>query len=378
MMEEEDFELTELATKIGEASFRSSDPVWWRARLMPPVKHRVSLGPEIRTKFPHQYIFVFSAHHALGDGINDAFMLASIVHILENVLSGEPVDREQVAELTDKKDLKLLKQRMKDNLLSNEKRLEEVRNSLPTPDKTPLLQKIFNKPGNTPAGCKHVPHNIEIPTLEQFQVRCKQAGASLNSSVLAAVNTAIVELAKESGMDQATYTVTANVQVNLRNLLETPSIFQTGPLNYRLSFSSQVDNNVKNSFWKYCKTLHQELRSHFKSGLALEQAIVTEIDQSEKPLEEYFSNPSPVLYDYGHTNPGSIYFDQDNKNVYVRDVFVYSLVQNFCHSNYHHFTQFNDRCWYMISYDTRYMNEEMVNKLADKIVAVMTDVTKIP
>ncbi|KAG7176306.1 hypothetical protein Hamer_G009094 [Homarus americanus] len=293
----DDDNLLEVMSKVGKEQFTYCDPVQWKAIFIPRRAHIPCPLPELQHSFPHQCDFVFTAHHALYNGMDCNFMLKCLVDILNDIIAGQPVDDSPCSVFTDRDEIQILRKNVRENLRKNTKRIDEVRKSMPSADTVPLLFETFPRPTAIKRTTRFVSHNIEPLVIKQFHEKAKKAGVSIYSALTAAVNTAIVELANEAGKVHETCTVSTYHLLKLGNQ-KTEMKYQLGLLNVCLSHSSHVDKNIKSNFWDYSKKLHHELGWSLNSELALEQVMVKNMDHPIASPDDPFINPSPVLHDY--------------------------------------------------------------------------------
>lgn len=375
---EEDSGMLDQIIKANQVPFSSNGTMLWRVKLIPRGEQVPCPVPHVKATFPHQYDFIFRAHHAIGDGIDGATIIQCILDALDSVLIGRPVDDKEWGDYDDKQDAQILKESAKENLRKDSKRFDVVRSTLPPADTTPLLLQVFPRPDVTEATTRYVERDMDPQILKDFLKNVQKAGISFNTSFSAVLNTAIVELAREAGLVQDTYTITGNHLVSLRGLLKKKSRFRIGPYTSRLSHSSNVSPDVKSHFWEYSQKLHQEFRVCLKSGLMLEQDAVTRLAEPEVSPDDYFTKPQPIHHDYTINNlgiiPHSPYENYDQ--VQLTNFFTYNVVHNFFHYNMHQLIIFRDQCGYTLSYDTQYFSAETANIFADKIQSVISDVAK--
>lgn len=375
---EADIDPTELQNKVSTTPFSYDSPAFWRILFIPQNAHVPCPVPEVRDKFPYQYGCIGILHHALGDGIDSAIILPALWQILNNVIAGRPVSDEEIGELTDKRDIHLLKQRVKENLKKNPNRADFVRSTMPHPKKTPLILKIFPKPGPTERTTKEIFHTVEPLLLQQVLSNVKMAGVTFNSCLMSAINVAIVELAHEAGEHQTEYEVSANILTQFRPYIKNTRKHQIGPFSTQLSYCSRLDKNTRRNFWQYCKKLHHEFITNLKSGMNLEQAAVREMDNPHRPVDDYFTNPQPVTHDYGLSNLGIMAVGARYENIQVTQVYPYNIIHSFIHSNIHQVLMIQDQCYYNINYDTHYFSDQSANTYIDRVLSVLEDAAKLP
>lgn len=332
--------------------------------------------PDLKDKFRYEYKVVIALHHALGDGLDGSKVVQILIINLIDMLAGRPANKEVLAEFTEKKDFLKLKLRVKEKLVQNPDRASFVRSTMPPSDKMPSLLKIFPKPQVIRRTTGHVTRIVDSLVTQQLQQKAQEAQVSFNSCLMALINVAIVELARDAGIDQLVSSISVNVAVSLRPSLPQSLNYEMGPYNGLLSLSSKVDTSTKQHFWEYCKQLHRDVMVNLKEGLALEQEAVNKIDHPDKPVDEYYTNPQPVTHDYGLSNLGDLTGPMVEDFRLIK-AFSYNLIHSFIHSNLHQMFIYHNQFYYTISYDTHYFSEEAVNIIIDKVQSVMKDVTSV-
>ncbi|KAK3864236.1 hypothetical protein Pcinc_030056 [Petrolisthes cinctipes] len=276
--------------------FSFSDPVQWRAGLAYRGSHQND------TPFPHQYALVLHIHHGHCDGYDVIKSLVWFSDILDDILSGRPINETPLCTYRENDDIESLMEQVKIRLLEDPQKIDLIRRALPSADRTPLLMKISGKPQIPEASTGYVNRTFIPQVMNKFQEKAKAAGISFNSSIIAAINTALVELATEAGLSQDTYEITFGHIISLRNYLEKSATHRSGLYGKRHIHSSTLSKNTRDNFWEYATQLHQELRSAIKTRLALQQDVVSTMDNPEMTPDEVVANTCPTLYDYSLSN----------------------------------------------------------------------------
>ncbi|KAK4328860.1 hypothetical protein Pmani_000751 [Petrolisthes manimaculis] len=285
-------DLGSLCEQVLGKPFSYSDSVQWRAGLAYRGSHQHN------TPFPHQYALVIHIHHGQCDGYDVIKSQLWFSDILDDILSGRRINETPLCTYRENDDVKSLMEQVKIRLLEDPHKIDSIRRTQPSEDRTPLLMKIAGKPQIPETSTGYVIRTFIPQVMNKFQEKAKAAGISFNSSLIAAINTAFVELATEAGLSQDAYEVTFGHIISLRIYLEKSTTHRSGLYGKMHNHSSTLSKNTRDNFWEYATQLHQELRSAIKTGLVLQQPEMTP--------DEIVANTCPTLYDYTLSNMSTL------------------------------------------------------------------------
>ncbi|ROT79575.1 hypothetical protein C7M84_001713 [Penaeus vannamei] len=287
--------------------------------------------------------------------------------------------RHQRSGLSEGRDLGPGGQRQAAELEEDPQRYEFVKQSLPSPTSTPLLLQAFPRPTGVTPSTRHVARSVDSHVTGNLQKKCKIHGVTLNSVIAASLNIALMRLLKKAGMSQQSFTIRSSHAVNLGRYLKRTPPSSVGGYGLLLSYASDVDTDAQESFWQYCKRIHQDLKENLRSGLPLEQKMLPRmVDPSASPEEE-FQRGIPVVHDFGVTNVGSFPTLEPgpDDNIFITDVAPYNILHQFVHMNLFQVITFRGRCNYTLSYATDFIADETATSFADELMLVLQEVSDI-
>ncbi|XP_042890313.1 uncharacterized protein LOC122265204 [Penaeus japonicus] len=338
----------------------------WRAVFMPgngsDGDASSARGPsnlqEIRARFPHQSRLVLPVHHSFMGGPTMPLIVQRLVELLNDVLAGRPIDgSRQLGVLVPSTEIDAAKRRIRRSWRGTRRAFPEAR-------------------GAPSSG--HVLRDVSPALLQKFTAKCKSEGVTFNSGLQAVINTALVEVVTEAGLQQDTFSLSINLATDLRRYMNRNPLEVLGlhvrPTVHRVATPARV----RDCFWQYCRAMHGPLSGLIRSGLALQQEVVREMTQRPVDPHRYFATPPPVLRDYGLTNVGDLtsLIRGEGDHLQLTDILMASAAHRFLYPMLHQIYTFRGYCPYSISYDTSYMSQDTANIIADKVLATMVDVSK--
>ncbi|XP_047486670.1 uncharacterized protein LOC125037545 [Penaeus chinensis] len=355
----------------------------WRAAFIPDADNNISVASpahlkEVREKFPHQSYLVMPVHHSFIGGPTIVLTLQRLVELLNDVIAGRPIDdSRQIGELVPSTEIDAVKHRIREEFERDPARLEAMKEELLACDSEPILLKAFPRPGGVPSS-GHVFRDVSPTLLQKFTAKCKSEGVTFNSGLQAAINTALVEIVTEAGLQQDAFSLSINLATDVRRYMRRNPLEVLG-LHVRPTVHRVVTPaRVRDHFWHYCRSLHGSLTGLIRSGLALQQEVVREMTQPPVDPHRYFATPPPVTRDYGLTNLGDLttLLRGEGEHLQMTDTLMASAVHRFLYMMLHQIYTFRGRCPYSVSYDTSYMSHDTATLIADKVLATIADVSK--
>ncbi|KAK3858404.1 hypothetical protein Pcinc_035403 [Petrolisthes cinctipes] len=374
---EDEGSLDDICNKVSEQNFTYNDLAFWRAWVVPRGPDVPCPMPELRTSLPHQYDVAMSIHHGLGDGLDAGLVTKCLIDILSKILSGQSVDDTPLGIINNKDDVKILKEKVRQKLLVDPERIDVVRRTLPPPQHKPLLLQIAPKPGISKSSTETVSRTLHKEVVTNFKQWVKDTGITYNSGLVAAVNTALVELAIAEGFKQDTFNIMLGMNITIRRYLPKSSVYRFGPYNTNLSLPSSVRRDVKENFWEYARQLHHDLMTGIKSGLALEQEVVRNLGQPLLSPEETAALPQPHVHDFAISNLGDISagLTAESNHLQVTNVLSTNVIHNWFWSNLQIICTYRGQTYYSLCYDTQYLTHDTASRFLDQIVSVVKEVS---
>ncbi|XP_047486753.1 uncharacterized protein LOC125037601 [Penaeus chinensis] len=356
----------------------------WLTILMPGngVDARAARRPphlkEVREKFPHQSYLAITVHHSFVGGPTMPLITQRLVELLNDVIAGRPIDdSRQIGELVPSTEIDAVKRRIREEFERDPARLEAMKEELLACDSEPILLKAFPRPEAVPSS-GHVFRDVRPTILQKFTAKCKSEGVTFNSGLQAAINTALVEIVTEAGLQQDAFSLSINLATDVRRYMSRNPLEVLG-LHVRPTVHRVVTPaRVRDHFWHYCRSLHGSLTGLIRSGLALQQEVVREMTQPPVDPHRYFATPPPVLRDYGLANVGDMttLIRGEGEHLQITDILMASSAHRFLFMMLHQIYTFRGHCPYSVSYDTSYMTHDTATLIADKVLATIADICK--
>ncbi|XP_042890312.1 uncharacterized protein LOC122265203 [Penaeus japonicus] len=358
----------------------------WRAVFMPgngsDGDASSASGPshlqEVRARFPHQSRLALPIHHSFVGGPTMPLITQRLVELLNDVLAGRPIDdSRQLGVLVPSTEIDAAKRRIREELERDPARLEALKEETLACDSEPILLKAFPRPGGAPSS-GHVFRDVSPALLQKFTAKCKSEGVTFNSGLQAVINTALVEVVTEAGLQQDTFSLSINLATDLRRYMNRNPLEVLGlhvrPTVHRVATPARV----RDCFWQYCRAMHGPLSGLIRSGLALQQEVVREMTQRPVDLHHFYKNPPPVVRDYGLASVGDLtsLIRGEGDHLQLTDILMTSASHRIIYPMLHQIYTFRGLCPYSVGYDTSYMSHDTASSIADKVLSTMADVSE--
>ncbi|XP_037799677.1 uncharacterized protein LOC119594693 [Penaeus monodon] len=359
--------------------FLADRPPTWKARLIPVAADAPCPIPEIKAAFPYQYDLIMMPHHALIDGFTMAFITGKLVGLLNDVIAGRPVNDDPLGVYLNNEDIVKIDEQIAKDFEKEPEKVEAMKQELLACDTTPILCRAFPPPGGKPA-TDFVYRDVDQECLASFTAKCRANGVTFNSGIEAVINTAMIEMAREAGVEGESHYLSINLATDLRRYMKRRPLPILGlhvrPTVHRI----ETPFNVRDNFWDYTKKLHQRLSVFLKSGEALQQNVVREMTLPQlPPVEHHAAGPKP-LRDYGLTNVGDLtaIIPGVGEHLQQTDLAMFSCTHYSGFPMLHQLYTFRGRSPYTLSYDTSCLAEDTAAELLDRILALMHELGGSP
>ncbi|XP_064111299.1 uncharacterized protein LOC135218780 [Macrobrachium nipponense] len=358
------------------------DTAQWSMRLAPQSERVECLNPEVKESHPHQYLLVFSGHHGMMDGIGAMFILNSLLDILNNHLEGRPTNDDEYAPFSEERELPALLCEIREKLCQDPTLMEAVKNNVPSPTRFPLFFQAFPPPSEVmEVTTKCVSGVVESEDSNVLMTKVKREGVTLNSALVAVINVALMELVSERGLLPDSYEVASIITTTLRRYKKPSPTFIFGPCTGHMSYLSTVDKGVRSRFWKYCKSVNEELRNRFQQGAPLrERALQSLLSYGQEP-HDYTIRVMPPLHDYTINNLGdfsSVFSAQEKNVVKLTSLTSNNMIHNTFHTTFHEILSFGGCHYYTLSYGTNYVSDDTAKLFLGRIFSVLREVIRLP
>ncbi|XP_047486655.1 uncharacterized protein LOC125037532 [Penaeus chinensis] len=217
-------------------------------------------------------------------------------------------------------------------------------------------------------------------SLASFTAKCRANGVTFNSGMEAVINTAIVEMAREAGVEGEAHHMSINLATDLRRYMKRRPLPILGlhvrPTVHRM----ETPFDVRDNFWDYTRKLHQRLSVLLKSGEALQQSVVREMTLQQLPPVEHHAAGIVAHLDYGLINVGDLtaVIPGVGEQLQQTDLAMIGCTHSFGFPMLHQIYTFRGHSPYTLAYDPSYMAKETAVVITDRILRLMHDLGTSP
>ncbi|KAK7069024.1 hypothetical protein SK128_007337 [Halocaridina rubra] len=353
----------------------------WKIRLIPKNIETPCPMEGIRDKFPYQYDLFFTIHHGWCDGMGVLHVLSTLQKILNDMLGGRPVIDEDFSAFSLDHELIDMMNRVKENFQRDRKHFEKVKSTIPPSTRIPYMFQAFPPPKISKPFTSHIKSTLDPLVVENFRKISKEAGIKLNSSIMAVIATAIVELVKSKGIVHDTYDIIGNIQTDQRRYLKPSNVsHKCGNYSIPMSYTMRVDKNIRDNFWDFCKVMNTEVQGLLTQGYPLEQGVAKSLIDAELPVSDYTNIVRPAVHDFTITNLGDVskFFSSDAEHVRITRLASVNFFHRYLHNSFHELSYLWNRMYYTFSYATNYFSDETAQLLNDKIISLLRELSRKP
>lgn len=351
----------------------------WKARLMTSPENTPCRFPDVKAKFPHQYSLLLSIHHGANDGIVLMLVIDSLLSIMDHLLQGLPVDRQQVGELRDGIEAREEENRIKSAFENDPARLKTALQKYEMCKHIPLLIEAFGTPSEgNPGTHVFLPVLLDQDVMSRIAHKCRSLGITMNTFIAAICNTGLVEIVRDAGLKRNTYSITTVLPVSIRRLMAKSSKPYLGFLGSQMPLNMATPHNVKNHFWEYAKNLDTVSRNKLKRNCMCEHRVLSAIMRPEGyTLEAYYAHPLPLCYDYMLTNIYSPYYNTQGTGEFIQitdiknGTYVHKTPFPVCYG----FSGFSGQLRMELGYSMMAHSKKVMRRWLDKNVAVIHDIS---
>ncbi|MPC35135.1 hypothetical protein E2C01_028551 [Portunus trituberculatus] len=287
--------------------FPTTEGPLWCARLLPSTAPLPSSLPEVIAScdFPHTRILLLANHHGINDGTSNTFIAESLLHILDDMIAGNPIDdKVQIGTLADGEESKailtVMAEKMRQDSDFQQNIIEEANKSRKTEK---LIPRAYPMPRGPNPKVQIVMQDLDKETTQNFFKRCKQEGVTVNTAMTSVINVSLVDFVREGGLEQDTYTVHELHSVNLRRYWSGNTDKTLGCHMLMPRVLHPTPAKWREGFWEYTRTIHETLLR----GLEEKDAFLYLLNVGEGiPLEKLFEERPYPECDYAIGNIGNL------------------------------------------------------------------------
>ncbi|XP_063884512.1 uncharacterized protein LOC135113248 [Scylla paramamosain] len=373
-------DLEEQHILLRDSPFNLHDGPLWKTRLMPCPEDAVCHFPEVKAALPHQCHILMTLHHATNDGMVVMMVTQLLIDILDSLLQGLPVSSQQVGELHEGFEVREEEARIRAALLQDPERLVAAFRQHVGSKHLPLLMEAFGLPKAEDWTTKNLPPVVlNNQCMEKFAAKCRSMGATINAGFTALINTALVDLAQEAGLNKDVYHLSSSHPVDTRRLMKNCKSFILGYHAIPMTQSTATPRDVKEHFWQYVKKLDAELRDKIKRNYNCEERVLGAMLRPQDYTHEAHSVLRQLpSCDYLFSNlysPRTSYAGA-GKCVQLTAAANYMTIHNERCSLGVGLFSFRGQARLQLAYSTAAINGEVAYKCQEKILILFNDLTR--
>ena len=369
--------LQDIVKKVSRPAYELFEGPLWRARLVVCPPDEPFKIPHVKYPFSHQYHLALDLHHAVTDGLCTMSISEILFTLLNSVLDGAHIDSTQIGEFRDRSEAKSAEDRIRESLEKDPRKLNtllEERYKIKT--SVPLITEIFGKPDEpSPETYTVIPQVIDEKLLLAFSAKCRAHKVTFNSAFAMVINTALIELARETGVARDYYAITNRHPVDTRRYMSDVKSMVWGYHVLPMTHTTTTPSNVKTTFWENVKNFDNNFRDSINNMAPLQERILDTILQETRSDIE-----NMVIHNLNITNMYSPRVKPfgDGKHVQLTDACGY-LPLSFTHHDYcitGGLTRFREEVQFQVGYYSGFITTENARRLSDKVISVFNDTAK--
>ena len=373
-------DLDEQHILLRDSSFDLHDGPLWKIRLMTCPEDSPCNMPEVKAKFPHQCHLILSVHHAANDGMVVMLMPQLLVTIIDSLLQGLPVDTQQVGELRDGVEVRQEEDRIRASLIQDPKKLVASLRELVGSKHLPLLMEVNGVPTvANPTTVNLPPFLLDNQLMEKFASKCRSLGTTTNAGFTALINTSLVDVVREAGLEREVYNISSRHPVDTRRLMKDCQNLPLGNHAKPMTQCTATPRDVKKHFWKYVKHLDNELRNKLKRNYICQESVLEAMMWPKgHNHESAYAHQQLPFCDYFFTN---LYNPRTSYQG------IGKCVQSTAGANYMSFHtegyavafgvfSFRGQARFQMGYSTGAVSREVAERCSEKSLAIFHDISR--
>ncbi|MPC71114.1 hypothetical protein E2C01_065383 [Portunus trituberculatus] len=263
-----DGSLWDLVKNRTKATYNVADGPLWAARLVVCPPEEPCKLPQVKDAFPHQYHLVFNWNHATTDGVGMVSMQQIFFTLLDDMLDVAQVDDKLIGKMRDRNEDRAIEAKIKETLEKDPQRLKVLLEEVSRyKTRVPLITEIFGEPQEPYPDTISLPKQVlDHKLLQVFIAKCKANKVTFNSGFGGLMNAALVELAREAGLERDSYTISSYHSVDTRRYKSDVSSVMWGYHACNMTHTMETPCNIRKSFWKYVVDYDTKFRNHLKTN----------------------------------------------------------------------------------------------------------------
>ena len=281
----------------------------WRARLLPWSPQQTSYVQETslpceKPKFPHVSHIVVYFSHVITDGYSCMRIMRTILQLFNDVISETPIDdAKQIGTLIDVSREEKVSQEIR-KAFEDPAFLEQRKQSFCSVAMETLFEKAFPVQPNLKPKTVCLVYKVDEILTKKFVSRCKKEGCTIHTGFCALIETALIKLMQEAGVDRDSYQL-SSLQAADNRVYYNNCHDEFGVGMAVMDFTHEVKKEELSDFWNQARKYHQEFKKQHSFKPGLEHPIIEELT-GISPLvllnKNGQSSPSKAMSYYATTN----------------------------------------------------------------------------
>ena len=334
-------------------------------------------------------------HHSITDGHSMIKICSFYVDLLNDVVQSKDSIHDQLGVLSNGEKTEWMLMEATDYLNDNPGLLDKIRDTVRSPH-LPLILKLkpYYSPDDEEIKTLSISHRFDTETTEQLIRKCKTERVTVNSAFAAAINTALILLAKDyykaGKVDESifndenneadnkngiySYKIKGEHYVNIRRFWDGTNSDQLGCHLTVATLPIKTGTDVLSDFWGYARHVHAQLRENLKNKVPLlTEAALWKSEPDGLMMEDFVDNLEKPTCSYRMTNLGEVtkQFPEHTNPVQASYLSRSTSIHGKNTICMHGISTFRDRLLYNLDFSTRFIDQELAEQIVSKIIAVI-------
>ncbi|XP_069937990.1 uncharacterized protein [Cherax quadricarinatus] len=355
--------------------YNSATGPLWCARLMSDVSCCQSILTSAHKTddrsvfFRHSHQLFVGFHHGIVDGWTAMKICGWTVTLLNDVISGKPVNNDQLGEhVSPKQTMELLLAR-KALIEDNPKLIKKLTDGTNLQQEMKSFFQLINQmPKEIEERSLHVERELDVSTTKSFIHKCRAERVTVHSAFTALTGAALTDLLTEKGIVQDTYNIRVGHLINMRRYWKGDVSRSLGcHILKPLLQCIDTSRNVLDKFWDFARSVHQELQRNIEDGTIIEEEAFRMINDAD--IEPDIKSDAPIRTDYDISNMGDVtaLVTEGGEHINVTHILRSISIHNTAATCSHIIHTFRGKFIYVLDYNTKYVSTEIAETFCNKI-----------
>ena len=330
--------------------------------IIPEAQNDPGGPPRRSDTHPYRYTILLIFHHALFNGFTAYHIFHVFIRTLNHVLDDRLIDDSvKQGEFVSNAEINALEK----EILSNSNQNVMPEESL----HTPVILKGFPPPGGQNPSTNFLFKNVEPDGMATIKDACKREGVTLHTALMAAHQTATINLLQESGVQEDTVTFCVNMPTDLRRYLAKRSLTVQGLFAATIKIFIETNITQRCSLWNLGRYIEEKKKKYIDSKEIIRQLVAQRMAAKES---QPVCGPPSLKFDYAISSIPLIVSDSSNIVQVIGGNF-YVFVHNTYNMSFLTYQSYNGRYVFTFSYASNFLAEKTAVMLLDKTFHILQD-----